>query len=231
MRILDWLFGRKKNTTSERPYVPTKRKSEISPVGQHKRQQWSPPTDDTFQPGECMSKVSSRSDLKQGDVIRIWHDYFQEWIPGWWCEVIRVTDGEVYLKDLKTGEETDRSWEDTLGPAWKHPNPERVKAIGGKKSENYRTRMSDLRGYYEGVDFIKQSESEMIHILIQLIYAYAQNDKDNIVKLEPAATKIGDELNRRGGISEMRRVFNQLPKRTGLRTLEMHWHGIGEWRG
>ena len=49
--------------------------------------------------------------------------------------------------------------------------------------------------------------------------------------LEPLARQIGEALNQQGGLTEMRRVFALLGGRRGSRTLEMHWNGIGEWRG
>lgn len=67
--------------------------------------------------------------------------------------------------------------------------------------------------------------------LVALCRAYAANDEAAIGRLEPEATRIGKELDRRGGIAEMRKVFAQIPDMRGKRTLEMHWGGIGEWRG
>ena len=72
--------------------------------------------------------------------------------------------------------------------------------------------------------------SKPIEVLRQLCDAYAENDKARIVELEPLATKIGEDLDRRGGLDEMRRIFEQLGGRPGSRTLEMHWNGIGDWR-
>ena len=68
-------------------------------------------------------------------------------------------------------------------------------------------------------------------VLRQLCGAYAQNDRDTIEQLEPKARLIGEELDRRGGLEEMRRMFDQLRGMQGSRTLEMHWNGIGDWRG
>ena len=74
------------------------------------------------------------------------------------------------------------------------------------------------------------SDQEMLSTLKRLCNAYAQDDP--IYKeLEPLATKIGQQLNDRGGINEMRRIFYQLGGMRGVRTLEMHWGGIGDWRG
>jgi len=75
------------------------------------------------------------------------------------------------------------------------------------------------------------TDREILDILVALCHAYAANDEAAITKLEPQATKIGEDLHRRGGIQEMRRVYSLVPSMQGKRTLEMHWDGIGEWRG
>jgi hypothetical protein len=64
-----------------------------------------------------------------------------------------------------------------------------------------------------------------------LCTAYAANDLTASKRLEPEATKIGQMLHARGGLVEMRRIFQELHGCPGSRTLEMHWDGIGEWRG
>jgi hypothetical protein len=75
------------------------------------------------------------------------------------------------------------------------------------------------------------TSGEMLEILGALCQAYAANDRAAVAKLEPVASAIGEDLNRRGGIAEMRRIFGALGGRPGARTLEMHWHGIGDWLG
>jgi hypothetical protein len=74
-------------------------------------------------------------------------------------------------------------------------------------------------------------DQEMLDVLRSLCEAYAANDTAEIARLEPLATQIGEELNRRGSLREMQRVFELLGGRRGSRTLEMHWGGIGDWRG
>lgn len=74
------------------------------------------------------------------------------------------------------------------------------------------------------------NDNEMLHVLKNLCDAYTNNDPV-YKELEPAATEIGKQLNERGGIEEMRRIFGQLGGMPGARTLEMHWDGIGDWRG
>ena len=73
-------------------------------------------------------------------------------------------------------------------------------------------------------------DSEMLSLLRKLCAAYVNNDPV-YKKLEPIATEIGKQLDKRGGIAEMRRIFHQLGGIRGARTLEMHWGGIGEWLG
>jgi hypothetical protein len=75
------------------------------------------------------------------------------------------------------------------------------------------------------------NENEMIVKLTALCNAYRLNDYKKIEELEPIATQIGKELDVRGGISEMRRIFGKIPNMQGKGTLEMHWGGIGDWRG
>jgi len=70
-----------------------------------------------------------------------------------------------------------------------------------------------------------------IDALRDLCNAYRDDDQPAIAALEPRATAIGEEAYRSGGIKEMRAVFALLRDRRGARTLEMHWGGIGEWRG
>jgi hypothetical protein len=71
----------------------------------------------------------------------------------------------------------------------------------------------------------------MFKALSDLCYAYQQNDRAEISRLEPIATMIGEELNRRGGKRAMLAMWESLENRPGARTLDMHWNGIGEWRG
>jgi len=75
------------------------------------------------------------------------------------------------------------------------------------------------------------NEEKMIETLERLCKAYALNDRQEINSLEPIATQIGKALDLYGGIKEMRRIYNQIPIQQGKRTLDMHWNGIGEWRG
>lgn len=75
------------------------------------------------------------------------------------------------------------------------------------------------------------TRGEMLVVLLALCLGYAGSYRRLVAKLEPVATQIGEELHRTGGIEAMREVFAQLGSGQGVRTLEMHWNGIGEWRG
>ena len=69
-----------------------------------------------------------------------------------------------------------------------------------------------------------------VEVLSELCVAYMANDRAVIDSLEPRATEIGEELNQRGGLRELQRIFDKLDKRPGSHMLEMHWKGIGEWQ-
>lgn len=75
------------------------------------------------------------------------------------------------------------------------------------------------------------TDEQMIGVLTQVCQAYAENDRSAISRLEPEATRIGRDLDGRGGIAEMRRIYKRIPDMRGKRTLEMHWGGIGDWLG
>lgn len=75
------------------------------------------------------------------------------------------------------------------------------------------------------------SDAAVVSVLRRLCAAYIANDRRAVAELEPTARAIGHALNLRGGLDEMRRVFTRLGKIPGSRTLEMHWNGIGDWRG
>ena len=129
---------------------------------------WSPPVDDTFLPGEFMSKVSSEADLQPGTAIRVWHPDFRKWIPGWWCEVVSVDGDQVYLKDLQSGETGHRHVHSTVGIAWKHPDGvQRLKESGEEKGAAERQRLSALKAQYEARNLSQASHSELQAILMQ----------------------------------------------------------------
>lgn len=83
----------------------------------------------------------------------------------------------------------------------------------------------------EAINFNEEDEEAALSILNRLCAAYASNSKTQIAKLEPQAKKIGQAANQRGGMMEMRRLFNKLNKIPGRRNLEFFWGGIGNWRG
>jgi hypothetical protein len=76
-----------------------------------------------------------------------------------------------------------------------------------------------------------EERKKALDVLNKLCAAYAGSKKTVIKKLEPQARKIGEDANQRGGLMEMRRLFNRLKKSPGKRNLEFFWGGIGQWRG
>ncbi len=94
--------------------------------------------------------------------------------------------------------------------------------------------------------FVKtMTEEEMLDVLKELCRAYANERaadtgliivgskyaKSSTKELESLAMCIAHELNLRGGVQEMRRLWNKLEGKRGSRTLDMLWDGIGDWRG
>jgi hypothetical protein len=78
----------------------------------------------------------------------------------------------------------------------------------------------------------EQTDQEMVSKLAELARYFANGglSQDN-PGLVNEIMEIGRTLDRRGGIREMRRVFNMVPSMAGKRTVEMQWDGIGEWMG
>ena len=76
------------------------------------------------------------------------------------------------------------------------------------------------------------SDQEMVQKLIELANYYAGGglSASNPVLVQKVE-EIGRALDQRGGIDEMRRVFNMVPPMQGKRTVEMVWGGIGRWQG
>jgi hypothetical protein len=77
-------------------------------------------------------------------------------------------------------------------------------------------------------------DAQLLAVLRDLCSVYvsaSSADDPEVKRLEPIATAIGERLNDSGGIKEMRRMFNAVGDVRGSRTLDMHWSGIGEWRG
>ena len=76
------------------------------------------------------------------------------------------------------------------------------------------------------------TDDEMVAKLIDLASYYATGGTSAAnPALVSRVMKIGEILNERGGLTEMRRVFDMLPPMQGKRTVEMEWDGIGSWRG
>lgn len=79
--------------------------------------------------------------------------------------------------------------------------------------------------------FRNSTDAQMLRYLQKLCKAYSESNRREIERLEPIATVIGEELNRRGGLEEMQAMWELLGHQHGARTLEMHWNGIAEWLG
>jgi hypothetical protein len=92
--------------------------------------------------------------------------------------------------------------------------------------QSQRERLERARTKVDGYD-----EAQMVGALRSLCDAYTTNATEIINELEPVATAIGERLDAAGGINEMRRMFARIQDVQGARTLEMHWGGIGDWRG
>jgi HEAT repeat protein len=78
--------------------------------------------------------------------------------------------------------------------------------------------------------FRKNEAMNTVGQLRDLCDAYTANDAAEIARLEPPARQIGEELNRRGGLEEMRNLFDQLGIWRGHETLAKLWIGIGDWQ-
>ena len=75
------------------------------------------------------------------------------------------------------------------------------------------------------------ADQEMVAKLVELARYFASGGLSrNNPTLVGEVEEIGRTLDRRGGISEMRRIFNMVPPMPGKRTVEMTWGGIGDWR-
>lgn len=78
---------------------------------------------------------------------------------------------------------------------------------------------------------LDMSDDEKLDTLRQFCHAYGTKDFSNFdpVTMDGVVRSIGDILNARGGIEEMRRFVDQLGSVAGIRSLELNWDGIGEW--
>lgn len=76
------------------------------------------------------------------------------------------------------------------------------------------------------------TDQEIVNKIIELAKYYAGGGKSaGNVKLVNEVREIGRALDKKGGISEMRRIFRMVPQIQGVRTVVMQWEGIGDWRG
>ena len=77
--------------------------------------------------------------------------------------------------------------------------------------------------------FSGYSETGLLRVLERLTLAYEKNHRTEIEVVEPQVIAVGRELDARGGLVEMLRVFRRLPDGPGKSRLVRLWHGIGHW--
>lgn len=77
--------------------------------------------------------------------------------------------------------------------------------------------------------FAEYSETGLFRVLERMALAYEVKHRNEIEAVEPQAVAVGKELNARGGLVAMLRVFRRLPDGPGKRRLVRLWHGIGPW--
>ncbi len=70
----------------------------------------------------------------------------------------------------------------------------------------------------------------MLTQLKDLCDAYTTETAEAIARLEPPVVQIGEELNRWGGVDEMRRLFELVSDQRGSRSLARLWASIGAWQ-
>ncbi len=110
--------------------------------------QWTPPADETLQPGEFMTQVTSTTQLLPGVVIRIWHDHLKQWTPGGWSEVMVVEGDMICLRNIMADTFEARSVKDTARSAWLHPRPDRLLSLGTEKQAAQKARkLTTSRSY------------------------------------------------------------------------------------
>jgi hypothetical protein len=104
-------------------------------------------------------------------------------------------------------------------------------------------RPSDLESYL--FDKNRAGDQDLLRILLRALEQWHAKQQDVIRMkcLEEEAIKIGEYLNAKGGIEEMRRVFHLVERRLPIpkpdggfppqiqtaRGIEYMWSGVGEW--
>ena len=188
--------------------------------------------DDSLQSGEKLIEATRASDLVPGAAIRIWHPHLQDWIPGWWLEVLRVDGDQVHLQDLQSGEEWDRTIDVQRGGWYLHPAPDRLRSLGEARERRRRKALDALRAQYEAMDFSTSSVEDIVEALRSELRWRDEHDfsylKDEFGIREIAIRRVGSELDKRGGEKLMLEVFKKVP---GTRDLEGLWDQIGGWWG
>ena len=101
----------------------------------------------------------------------------------------------------------------------------------GVDSEMMELSKSGVLGTEEAMKAFRMSDDEKLTALRQFCHAYGTEDFTNfdVVTMDKVVHSIGQILNERGGVEEMRRLFDQLGSVAGIRSLDLRWDGIGEW--
>lgn len=190
------------------------------------------PTDETLRPGEMLRRATVE-DLGPGVAVRIWHETLQRWAPGWWCELVEVDrGGRLRLRDLKSGEELDRSICDPLAVTYLHPRPEGLRALGTIERVEEAAHLDALREEVEALDPPSMSESDIARFLREDLCWRGRNRcsyhdlRDEFELRDAVVRRLGEELHRRGGPGLMREVAGSLGTPRPLDTL---WSGIDGW--
>ena len=177
-----------------------------------------------------VKRISSKwgvPELDVGDVVRIMR------IPGWWQKVISLKSGPVVLQDLKTGKIEQRSIQD-FKDAWKHLNPHLVESVGEELFAARQKALKELSARYEALDFAHMDLDSMVSWLRQEIKWLNENDsadfeleEESLIR-KTAIQRLGQELNRRGGMELMLQIHRRAYRN---RLVELLWDMIGDWRG
>ncbi len=78
--------------------------------------------------------------------------------------------------------------------------------------------------------FKDNEQGQMLTQMRDLCDAYAAGAAAEIARLEPEVVQIGEELHRRGGVDEMRRLLELVGRENGRQALAALWVGIGDWQ-
>ncbi len=162
-------------------------------------------------PGAIRSLAAALEQEKQADI----HDAIVEALNR-----IAVSAGTISESDRNAAGEAVRKHEASIRSTREKEQEEKQRASREKREEQARLMKQAA----------EMSSPEQVELLKRLCAAYSSGD-EQYRELEPLAYCIGVHLDSTGGIASMRSMFDRLWSMPGSRTLEMHWNGIGEWRG